>query len=85
MTVAPAPAVDPMFAKAVAEVETTATEAAKRALQAKTDFDAAIQVVAEATKRAEALKVSSERATAVAAETRTALEQLKKAAETSKK
>ncbi len=82
---APAPAVDPMFAKGVAEVEATATEAAKRAVQAKADFDSAILAVAEATKRAEALKVSSERAAAVAAETKTALDQLKKAAETSKK
>ncbi len=85
-TAAPAkPAVDPMFAKAVAEVETAAAEAAKRAAQAKTDFDNAIKAVEEATKRAEALKTSSEKAAAVAAETKTALDQLKKAVETSKK
>jgi hypothetical protein len=79
------PAVDPMFQKAVTEVEAAATEAAKRAAQAKTDFDTAIKAVEEATKRAEALKVSSEKATAVAAETKAALDQLKKAVETSKK
>lgn len=79
------PAVDPMFQKAVTEVEAAATEAAKRAAQAKTDFDNAIKAVEEATKRAEALKVSSEKATAVAAETKAALDQLKKAVETSKK
>jgi hypothetical protein len=79
------PAVDPMFQKAVTEVEAAATEAAKRAAQAKTDFDTAIKAVEEATKRAEALKVSSEKAAAVAAETKAALDQLKKAVETSKK
>lgn len=79
------PAVDPMFQKAVTEVEAAATEAAKRAAQAKTDFDNAIKAVEEATKRAEALKASSEKATAVAAETKAALDQLKKAVETSKK
>ena len=85
---APAPAkptVDPMFQKAVTEVEAAATEAAKRAAQAKTDFDNAIKAVEEATKRAEALKASSEKAVAVAAETKAALDQLKKAVETSKK
>jgi hypothetical protein len=82
---APAPAVDPMFAKAVAEVQTAAAEAAKRAAQAKTDFDAAIKTVDEATKRAEALKASSEKAAAVAAETKAALDQLQKAVATSKK
>ncbi len=85
---APAPAqpsIDPMFQKAVSEVETAATEAAKRAAQAKVDFDAAIKTVEEATKRAEALKASSEKAAAVAAETKAALDQLKKAVETSKK
>ncbi len=81
----PAPAGDPMFAKAVAEVQTAAAEAAKRAAQAKTDFDAAIKTVDEATKRAEALKASSEKAAAVAAETKAALDQLQKAVETSKK
>lgn len=79
------PAGDPMFAKAVTEVETAAAEAAKRAAQAKADFDAAIKTVEEATKRAEALKASSEKAAAVAAETKAALDQLKKAVETSKK
>lgn len=79
------PAVDPMFQKAVTEVEAAATEAAKRAAQAKADFDAAIKAVDEATKRAEALKTSSEKAAAVAAETKAALDQLKKAVETSKK
>lgn len=79
------PAVDPMFSKAVAEVETAAAEAAKRAAQAKTDFDNAIKAVEEATKRAEALKASSEKAAAVATETKAALDQLKKAIETSKK
>jgi len=79
------PGVDPMFQKAVVEVEAAATEAAKRAAQAKTDFDAAIKAVEEATKRAEALKVSSEKAAAVAAETRAALDQLKKAVATSQK
>ncbi len=79
------PVVDPMFQKAVTEVEAAATEAAKRAAQAKTDFDAAIKAVEEATKRAEALKSSSEKAAAVAAETKAALDQLKKAVETSKK
>lgn len=74
-----------MFQKAVSEVETAATEAAKRAAQAKVDFDAAIKTVEEATKRAEALKASSEKAAAVAAETKAALDQLKKAVETSKK
>jgi hypothetical protein len=82
---APAPAGDPMFAKAVAEVQTAATEAAKRAAQAKADFDAAIKTVDEATKRAEALKASSEKAAAVAAETKAALDQLQKAVATSKK
>lgn len=82
---APAAAVDPMFAKAVAEVQVAAAEAAKRAAQAKTDFDAAIKTVDEATKRAEALKASSEKAAAVAAETKAALDQLQKAVETSKK
>lgn len=79
------PAVDPMFQKAVTEVEAAAAEAAKRAAQAKTDFDNAIKAVEEATKRAEALKTSSEKAAAVAAETKAALDQLKKAVETSKK
>ena len=82
---APAAAVDPMFAKAVAEVQVAAAEAAKRAAQAKTDFDAAIKTVDEATKRAEALKASSEKAAAVAAGTKAALYQLQKAVETSKK
>ncbi len=87
-TPAPAPAVpavDPMFQKAVVEVEAAATEAAKRAAQAKTDFDAAIKAVEEATKRAEALKASSEKAAAVATETKAALDQLKKAVEASRK
>lgn len=79
------PAGDPMFAKAVAEVQTAAAEAAKRAAQAKADFAAAIKTVEEATKRAEALKASSERASAVAAEAKAALDQLNKAVETSKK
>lgn len=82
---AAAPAGDPMFTKAVAEVQTAAAEAAKRAAQAKADFDAAIKTVDEATKRAEALKASSEKAAAVAAETKAALDQLQKAVETSKK
>lgn len=84
-TPAPAPVADPMFAKAVAEVQAAAAEAAKRAAQAKSDFDAAIKTVDEATKRAEALKVSSEKAAAVAAETKAALDQLQKAVATSKK
>ncbi len=74
-----------MFQKAVAEVEAAAGEAAKRAAQAKADFDTAIKAVEEATKRAEALKASSEKAASVAAETKAALDQLKKAVETSKK
>lgn len=82
---AAAPAGDPMFTKAVAEVQTAAAEAAKRAAQAKADFDAAIKTVDEATKRAEALKASAEKAAAVAAETKAALDQLQKAVETSKK
>lgn len=81
----PAAAGDPMFAKAVTEVQSAADEAAKRAAQAKADFAAAIKTVEEATKRAEALKASSEKASAVAAEAKAALEQLKKAVETSKK
>lgn len=88
-TPAPAPAAtpspDPMFAKAVAEVQAAAGEATKRAAQAKADFDAAIKAVDEATKRAEALKVASEKAAAVAAETAAALNQLNKAVEASKK
>jgi hypothetical protein len=80
-----APAIDPMFQKAVTEVEATAAEAAKRAAQAKADYEAAIKAVEEATKRAEALKTSSEKAGAVATETKAALDQLKKAVETSKK
>ena len=82
---APAAGLDPMFQKAVTEVEAAATEAAKRATQAKTDYDNAIKAVAEATKRAEALKASSEKAAAVATETKAALDQLKKAVETNKK
>jgi len=82
---AAAPAGDPMFAKAIAEVQAAAAEASKRAAQAKADFDGAIKAVDEATKRAEALKVASEKAAAVAAETTAALNQLKKAVEASKK
>ncbi len=74
-----------MFAKAIAEVQVAANEAAKRAAQAKADFDAAIKTVDEVTKKAEALKVSSEKAAAVAAETKAALDQLQKAVATSKK
>ena len=81
----PQPAMDPMFQRAVTEVEVAATEAAKRAAQAKTDFDAAIRTVEEATKKAEALKAAAEKATAVANEAKAALDQLKKAVETSKK
>ncbi len=82
---APAPTTDPMFAKAISEVQAAATEATKRAAQAKADFDAAIKAVDEATKRAEALKAASEKAASVAAETTAALNQLKKAVEASKK
>ncbi|HRQ90958.1 MAG TPA: hypothetical protein PLA50_19370 [Bacteroidia bacterium] len=74
-----------MFSKAVTELEAAAAEAAKRAAQAKADFDAAIKTVEEATKKAEALKASSEKAAVVATEAKAALDQLKKAVETSKK
>lgn len=84
-TPAPKPAaVDPMFDKALAQLQATLTEAEKRAADSKTQFSAAIKAVEDATKKAEALKAKSEKDAKVAAETKAALTQLQKAAAANK-
>lgn len=79
----PAP-VDPMFDKAVAQLQATLAEAEKRAADSKAQFSAAIKAVEEATKKAEALKAKSEKDAKVANETKAALSQLQKAVEANK-
>jgi hypothetical protein len=81
---APVPAPSDMFNKALAELQGAAAVSAKKAGEAKGQFDTAIKEVAAATKKAEALKASSEKAAKVAAETKAALTQLQKAIDASK-
>jgi len=81
----PAAAVDPKFDKAIAELKSTADQAAKKAADSKKAFSDAIQQVEAATKKAEALKAEAEKAQKVATETKAALDQLMKAAAASQK
>ena len=81
---APVPAPSDMFNKALAELQGAAAASAKKAAEAKGQFDNSIKEVAAATKKAEALKASSEKAAKVAAETTAALTQLQKAIAASK-